>query len=60
MAIAGWLLWRNGSLLAGEDGPVLFNTYEEAQAERRSMDTISAVTAERLEELKKNAEEKGQ
>jgi len=58
--VIGWVLWRNGRLLTDGEGPILFTDHGQAQAERRSMDTVSAVTAERLEELKKNAEEKGQ
>jgi len=52
--VIGWVVWRDGlKPLWDTDGPKLFTDYQEAQAARRLLDAVSAVTQARLEELQR-------
>jgi len=52
--VVGWIIWRDGlKPLWGTDGPQVFTDYDEAQAARRLLDVVSAVTLVRYEELRR-------
>jgi len=52
--VIGWVVWRDGLRpLWDTDGPKVFTDYEEAQAARRLLDAVAAVTQARFEELRR-------
>ena len=52
--VIGWIVLRDGLRpLWNADAPRLFADYAEAQGARRAMDTVTAVTQARCEELQR-------
>jgi len=50
--VIGWVVWRDGLRpLWDTDGPKVFTDHDEAQAARRPLDTVAAVTQARYEEM---------
>jgi len=49
--VVGWVVWRDGREPRRNGDGILFTDYAEAVAARQCLDTVAALTAERLAEL---------